>query len=88
MLKDTRFMKQYRPNVELQRRRYSSMVCQRVLRRHQGKSLERTAERNSTPDNSAPWLPGGVRSLADAMWISEQIKVRMERCQIKQPPQA
>jgi len=79
-------MKQYRPNVDLQRRRYSSMISQRVLRRHQGKPLERTAERNSTPDNSEPWLAGGVRSLADAMWISDQIKKTMERWQIKSPP--
>lgn len=80
-------MKQYRPNVELQKKRYSIMVCQRVVRRHQGKPLERTPERNSIPDNSEPWLPGGVKSLADAMWISDQIKKSMERWQINQPPQ-
>ncbi|MDD5201096.1 MAG: hypothetical protein PHC88_14995 [Terrimicrobiaceae bacterium] len=78
-------MKQYRPNVELQRRRYSSMISQRVLRRHQGKPPERTAGRNSTPDSSEPWLPGGVRSMADAMWISDQIKDSMERWHIKPP---
>jgi hypothetical protein len=80
-------MKQYRPNVDLQRRRYSSMICQRVLRRRQGKPLERTPERNSTPDNSEPWLPGGVHSVADAMWISDRIKETMEQWQIKPPPQ-
>lgn len=81
-------MKQYRPNVDLQRRRYSSMICQRVVRRHQGKPLERSPERNSTPDNSEPWLPGGVQSLADAMWISDRIKEDMARWQIKQPPKS
>jgi hypothetical protein len=31
------------------------------------------------PDNSEPWLPGGVRSVADALWISDQIKAATER---------
>ncbi len=79
-------MKQYRPNVDEQRRRYSSMICQRILRRRQGKPLERTPERNFTLDNSEPWLPGGVHSMADAMWISDRIKEDMERWQIKPPP--
>jgi hypothetical protein len=78
-------VKQYRPNVDLQRRRYSSMISQRVVRRHQGKPLERTPERNSIPDNSEPWLPGGVKSLADAMWISDRIKEDMERWGLKPP---
>ncbi len=75
-------MKQYRPSVDEQRRRYSSMICQRVLRRRQGKS----PERNSIPDNSEPWLPGGVKSMADAMWISDRIEEDMVRWQIKRPP--
>ena len=77
-------MKQYRPNVELQKQLYSSMVCQRVMRRHQGKPLERTPERNSIPDNSVPWLPE-VRSVADALWISDRIQEDMARWQIKPP---
>lgn len=79
-------MPQYRPNVDLQRKLYSIMVCQRVVRRHQGKPLERTPERNSIPDNSEPWLPHGVQSLADAIWISDRIKEDMARWQIKPPP--
>ena len=78
-------MKQYRPSVDLQRRRYFSMISQRVLRRHQGKPFERTPERNFTPDNSEPWLPSGVRSLADAMWISDRIQESMAQWQIKPP---
>lgn len=76
-------MKQYRPNVELQRKLYSIMICQRVVRRHQGKPLERSPSRNSIPDNSEPWLPGGVRSLDDAMWISDRVKEDMEKWQSK-----
>jgi len=78
-------VKQYRPDVELQRRRYSSMIAQRVVRRHQGKPLEHTPERNTIPDNSEPWLPGGVKSLADAMWISDRIKEDMARWRVKPP---
>jgi len=80
-------MKQYRPNVELQKQLYSSMVCQRVLRRHQGRPLERTPERNSIPDNSEPW-PREVRSVADALWISDRIQETMKEWQIKLPPQS
>lgn len=78
-------MKQYRPNVELQKRLYSSLICRRVLRRRQGKPLERSPERNRVPDNSEPWLPE-VRSIEDAMWISDRIKEDIERWGIK-PPQ-
>jgi hypothetical protein len=38
------------------------------------------------PDNSEPWLPGGVRSMADAIWISDQIKKDMEKWKIASPP--
>lgn len=63
------------------------MISQRVVRRHQGKPLERDPERNPTPDNSEPWLPGGVRSLVDAMWISDRIQETMEQWRIKSSPQ-
>lgn len=35
------------------------------------------------PDNSEPWLPNGVRSVADALWISDRVKEDMERWKIK-----
>jgi hypothetical protein len=35
------------------------------------------------PDNSEPWLPTGVRSIADAIWISDRIKEDMDRWRIK-----
>ncbi len=32
-----------------------------------------------SPQHSKRWLPGGVRSVADAVWISDQIKAANER---------
>jgi hypothetical protein len=39
----------------------------------QGKSDAPDPTRKPIPDNSVPWLPGGVRSVKDALWISDQI---------------
>jgi hypothetical protein len=82
-------MRQYRPNVERQKMLYSSMKSRALLRRWQGKPPVNTAiaeGRKQIPDNSEPWLPGGVTCLADAMWISDRIKEDMEQWKIS-PPQ-
>lgn len=76
-------MKQYRPNVARQMRLYSAMISRRTLRRLQGKAPG-PIEGSRIPDNSEPWLPGGVRSVKDALWISDQIKKDMERWSNKQ----
>jgi hypothetical protein len=60
-------MKQYRPNVELAKRLYSM--------RQSGETPEPKPDRK----NIEFWLPGGVRSMADAIWISDQIKQDMEQ---------
>jgi hypothetical protein len=82
-------MRQYRPNVELQKLRYSRMKSRALLRRWQGKPPVNTAiaeGRKQIPDNSEPWLPGGVTCVADAMWISDRIKQDMEEWKICPPP--
>ena len=66
-------MKQYRPDVEFQKLRYSMMKSRSTLRRLQGKSDAPDPTRKPIPDNSEPWLPGGVHSVKDALWISDQI---------------
>ncbi|KAB2637799.1 MAG: hypothetical protein DVB26_09140 [Verrucomicrobia bacterium] len=66
-------MKQYRPDVEFQKLRYSMMKSRNTLRRLQGKSAAPDPSRKPIPDNSEPWLPDGVRSIKDALWISDQI---------------
>jgi hypothetical protein len=81
-------MRQYRPDVERQKLLYSRMKSRALLRRLQGKPPVNTAiaeGRQQIPDNSEPWLPGGVTCLADAMWISDRIKQDMERWKISQP---
>jgi len=81
-------MRQYRPDVERQKLLYSRMKSRAFLRRLQGKPPVNTAiaeGRKQIPDNSEPWLPGGVTCLADAMWISDRIKQDMERWKISQP---
>jgi len=78
-------MRQYRPNVDRQKWLYSMMKSRALMRRWQGKPPINTAlaeGRRQIPDNSEPWLPGGVTCLADAMWISDQIKETMRQWQI------
>jgi hypothetical protein len=75
-------MKQYRPDVERQKWLYSMMKSRAVMRRRQGKpegNADFAKGKKQIPDNSEPWLPGGVRSVADALWISDRIKEDMER---------
>lgn len=70
-------MKQYRPNVERQKELYSRMKAREIFRRMKGKTRPPDAPR--IPDNSEPWLPGGVHSVADALYISDRIKEDVER---------
>lgn len=82
-------MRQYRPDVERQKLLYSRMKSRALLRRLQGKPAVNTAiaeGRKQIPDNSEPWLPHEVNSLAEAMWISDRIKEDMEKWKIPQPP--
>lgn len=64
------------------------MKSRALMRRRQGKpegNSDVAKGQKQIPDNSEPWLPGGVRSVADALWISDQIKKDMERWQIPLP---
>lgn len=82
-------MKQYRPNVDRQKWLYSMMKSRAVMRRRQGKpegNSDVAKGKKQIPDNSEPWLPGGVRSVADALWISDKIKEDMARWKLP-PPQ-
>lgn len=79
-------MKQYRPNVERQKELYSRMKAREIFRRMKGKTRSPAAPR--IPDNSEPWLPGGVRSVADALYISDRIKETMKEWNLPQQPQS
>jgi hypothetical protein len=78
-------VKQYRPNVERQKMLYSMEKSRKVLRRWQGKPEGPDPDKPRIPDNSEPWLPGGVRSMADAMWISDRIKETAEQWGLNKP---
>ena len=82
-------MKQYRPNVERAKWLHSMQQSRAWVKRQQGRpeGNSRVARGlKQIPDNSEPWLPGGVRSMADAIWISDQIKKDMEQWKIALPP--
>ncbi|MEI8312158.1 MAG: hypothetical protein WCH98_15510 [Verrucomicrobiota bacterium] len=70
-------MKQYRPNVERQKELYSRMKAREIFRRMSGRTKSSGSRR--IPDNSEPWLPGGVHSVADALYISDRIKEDIAR---------
>ncbi len=83
-------MKQYRPDVERQKWLYSMMISRAIMRRRQGKPEGNSAVaagRKQIPDNSVPWLPE-VNSVADALWISDQIKATAKQWGIELPPQS
>jgi hypothetical protein len=70
-------VKQYRPNVERQKELYSRMKAREIFRRMSGRTNPSGARR--IPDNSEPWLPGGVHSVADALYISDRIQEDIAR---------
>jgi hypothetical protein len=72
-------MRQYRPTIEQLKKRYSSDMARRKMQQRRDATRDPAAKRIQTPDNSEPWLPHPVRSLAEAMWISDQITADMIR---------
>jgi len=83
-------MKQYRPNVERQKWLYSMEKSRILMRRRQGKppvNMAIAQGKKQIPDNSEPWLPGGVRCMADAIWISDRIHETIKEWQLPQQQQ-
>lgn len=81
-------MKQYCPDVERQKWLYFMQQSRAYIRPRQGKpeGNSRFAEGlKPIPDNSEPWLLGGVKSFADAIWISDQIKETARQWKIPLP---
>lgn len=64
---------------------YSMEKSRKVLRRWQGKPEGLDPDKPRISDNSEPWLPGGVRSVADALWISDRIKETAEQWGLNKP---
>ncbi len=78
-------MKQYRPNVERAKWLYSMEQSRAWIRRRQGRKSRAELGLKQIPDNSEPWLPGGVRSVTDAIWISDRIKETAKQWGIRLP---
>ena len=66
-------MRQIRPTIEELKKRYSRAMAQRKMteRRHAQRPSLATAPK--IPDNSEPWPPHPPRTLAECMWISDQV---------------
>ena len=69
-------MKSYRPNVEMQKRRYSLRIS--LLRLRKGKPFHAA----SIASNSEPWIEN-PRSLADAEAISDSVERSVEGWSLK-----
>lgn len=66
-------MKQIRPSIDELKRRYSRMLAQRKMIERRHAEHPELANRKPIPDNSEPWLPHKPRSLAECIWVSDQI---------------
>lgn len=78
-------MRQYRPTIEELKKRYSREMAQRkmIARRHAANPA--LANQPRIPDNSEPWLPHLPRSVAECMWISDQVGREIEKWRPKSP---
>ena len=72
-------MKQYRPTIEELKLRYSRILAQRKMTERRHAAQPGLANRKPIPDNSEPWLPHKPRSLAECMWIADQVSQRVEQ---------
>lgn len=72
-------MKQYRPTIEQLKKRYSMEMARRKMIERRHSEHPDLANRPKIPDNSEPWLPHLPRSLAECMWVSDQIAKRTEQ---------
>ena len=72
-------MRQYRPTIEQLKKRYSSDMARRKMQERRDAARDPSVKRTKIPDNSVPWLPHPPRSVAEAMWISDQITADMLR---------
>lgn len=72
-------IRQYRPTIEQLKKRYSADMARRKMQQRRDAQRDPNAKRVQIPDNSEPWLPHKPRSLAECVWVSEQINQRTEQ---------
>ncbi len=71
-------MRQYRPTIEELKKRYSSEMARKMMIAKRHAANPSLATRNKIPDNSEPWLPHKPTSLAECIWISEQVAAKID----------
>jgi hypothetical protein len=76
-------MRQYRPTIEQLKKRYSSAMARRKMQARRDAARDPNDKRPKIPDNSESWLDRPVRSLADAMWISDQITADIKQWNLR-----
>ncbi len=72
-------MRQIRTSIEELKKRYSRAMAQRKMTERRHAAHPNLATARKTPDNSEPWLPHPPRSLAECMWISDQVSKEVEK---------
>lgn len=76
---DPRALKTVRPSIEELKQRYSrELMRKKMLERHRAERPE-LADAPRTPDNSVSWLGRPPRTVAECMWISDQITEEIEQ---------
>jgi len=72
-------MKQYRPTIEQLKKRYSADMARRKVQARRDAARDPNEKRVQIPDNSEPWLPHKPESLAECIWIADQVSRRIEQ---------
>jgi len=72
-------MRQYRPTIEQLKKRYASDMARRKVQARRDAARDPNVKRAPIPDNSEPWLPHKPRSLAECIWIADQVSRRTEQ---------
>jgi len=72
-------LKTIRPSIEELKQRYSrELMRKKMLERHRAERPE-LADAPRTPENSVSWLGRPPRTVAECMWISDQITEEIEQ---------
>ena len=71
-------MRQIRPTIDELKKRYSCAMARRKMTERRHAARPSGAKVVKTPDNSEPWLPHPPQSLAECMWISDQVSRRID----------
>ena len=79
-------MRQIRPTIDELKKRYSCAMARRQMTARRHAARPRDAKVVKTPDNSEPWPPHPPRTLAECMWISDQIAKEVEKWGPKSQP--